>query len=311
MISEQKLTEFYNRVQKLRAVTGKTQGELAALLQISRTTLHHYCRGENPPKPATWFRLEQAERQWLANGMTPPAVGGEEAPRADRWLPEEPTLFADERPRTEVELTRHLRWLQGAQARQQEVALAAQRHLHEIDGWVHETEAELARVRSDPGGPAEAAPEAGVHRPAARREKRPQLRDIETVSLPIFGALPAGWPQTREGVLAQRPARTVTVMRGRFPEGAFGLEVRGDSMNAAQPVPIFDRDVVVLLSPEQRPPQHDDIVAALIDGDTCLKRLKTRRKKGAFLRSESTNPAHGEIYPAHDLLIQGVCVGKV
>ena len=83
-------------------------------------------------------------------------------------------------------------------------------------------------------------------------------------------------------------------------------------MNAARPTPVFDGDVVVLLSPEQREPQAEDIVAALIDGETCLKRLKTRKRPaGAFLKSESTNPAHGEIHPAHELVIQGVFVGKL
>ena len=139
---------------------------------------------------------------------------------------------------------------------------------------------------------------------------RPFIRAARPTPMSLAGALPAGWPQTREGVLAQRPARQVAVRRGRFPEGAFGLEVRGDSMNAAQPEPIFDRDIVVLVSPEQRSPQPEDIVAALIDGETCLKRLKTR-KRSAFLKSESTNPAHGEIHPTHDLVIQGVFVGKL
>ena len=136
------------------------------------------------------------------------------------------------------------------------------------------------------------------------------LRDIDTVSLPIFGHLPAGWPQTREGVASQRPARAVPVKRGRFPEGAFGLEVRGESMNAATPRPIFDGDIVVLLPPEQREPRHGDIVAALVDGETCLKRL-VNKTRPAHLRSESSNPVYKEIYPAHDLVIQGVVVGKL
>ena len=312
MKSEQKLTDFNKRVQNLRAVTGQSQSELAAVLEVSRTTLHYYCTGKTEPKPSAWFRLEQAERKLPA---APPSL-----PLGDHPLPEDPVLFADERPRTEIELTHHLRWLQGARLRQQEAALAAQRHLHEIDGWIYETERELNRVRDLAAvGAAPATTSNLAFSPAnllkkraapARKEKRAQLRDIDTVSLPIFGALPAGWPQTREGVLAQRPARMVLVRRGRFPEGAFGLEVRGDSMNAAQPDPIFDRDTVILVSPEQRPPQPEDIVAALIDGETCLKRLKTR-KRSAFLKSESTNPAHGEIHPTHDLVIQGVFIGKL
>ena len=316
MKSEQNLTDFNKRVQNLRAVTGQSQAEIAAVLEVSRTTLHYYCTGKTEPKPSAWFRLEQAERKLPA--ALPPAPP-EALPLSDRPLPEDPVLFADERPRTEIELTHHLRWLQGARLRQQEAALAAQRHLHEIDGWIYETERELCRVRDVAAGAAPAATSNLAFSAAnprerraapGRKEKRAQLRDIDTVSLLIFGALPAGWPQTREGVLAQRPARTVPVRRGRFPEGAFGLEVRGDSMNAAQPEPIFDRDIVVLVSPEQRPPQPEDIVAALIDGETCLKRLKTR-KRSAFLKSESTNPAHGEIHPTHDLVIQGVFVGKL
>ena len=309
METEHNLTDFNNRVQRLQAVTGKSQTEIAELLEVSRTTLHYYCTGQNVPKAAALYRLELAERQVKALTTEAPRLTG------DHPLPaEEPELFADERPRTEVELTRHLHWLQGARLRQQEAALAAQRHLHELDGWIYETEAELNRVREWTVGKmmtADKTIKVG-RRAAVSKEKRALLRDIDTVSLPIFGALPAGWPQTREGVRKRRPLKTMRVKRGRFPEGAFGLEVRGDSMNAARRTPIFDGDVVVLLSPEQREPQPEDIVAALIDGETCLKRLKTRKRAGgAFLKSESTNPAHGEIHPAHELVIQGVFVGKL
>ena len=68
--------------------------------------------------------------------------------------------------------------------------------------------------------------------------------------------------------------------------------------------------IVVLLPPEQREPRHGDIVAALVDGETCLKRL-VNKTGPAHLRSESHNPAFREIYPAHDLVIQGVVVGKL
>ena len=313
----------------MRAITGKSQAAVADLLEVSRTTLHYYCTGQSEPKASALYRLKKAEDE--ARGLVDvplPPDASDAAALNDRPLPEEPTLFTDERPRTEIELARHLRWLQGARLRQQEVALAAQRHLHEIEGWVHETEAELARVREAAfrAASAEAGLRVGEERSAAgrfarpgpggtarpaRKEKRAYLRDIDTVSLPIFGALPAGWPQTREGVATQRPVRKVTVAKGRFPEGAFGLDVRGESMNAARPVPVLDGDTVVLLSPEQREPKHDDIVAALIDGDTCLKRLKVRRNKTAFLQSESTDPQHGKIYPLHDLVVQGVVVGKL
>ncbi len=292
-------------------MTGNSQAEIAAALAVSRTTLHYYCTGQNSPKASALYRLDQAERQARAlTTVAPAAWRASDGPLPGRE--EEPALFADERPRSEVELARHLHWLQGARLRQQEVALAAQQHLHQLDGWVHETEAELTKVRSQKAEVESPEVADRGRRGAMAKEKRTLLRDIDTVSLPIFGALPAGWPQTREGVMQRRPIKTLRVPRGRFPEGVFGLEVRGDSMNAARPTPVFEGDVVVLLSPEQREPQAEDIVAALIDGETCLKRLKVRRRPaGAFLKSESTNPAHGEIHPAHELVIQGVFVGKL
>ena len=314
METEQNLTEFNKRVERLRAVTGKTWAEIAAVLEVSRTMLHYYRHGQHPPDAPVLYRLAEAER------------------RADRP--------ADDREaaRPAPGGGQHLRWLHGLLRQQQEVIAAAQRHGREIEGWIAEAERELARP---PAAPA-AAP--ARHAASRRKEKRaflrrPEagqtiLRDIATVSLPIFGQLPAGWPQTRDGVAAQRPARTLAVARGRFPDGAFGLDVRGDSMNAARPQPILDGDTVVLLPPEQRPPRVGDIVAALLDGETCLKRLvgggrkaEGRRQKaegrrqraegggrkveGHHLRSESTNPVHGELYPAHDLVIQGVVVGKL
>ena len=208
-------------------------------------------------------------------------------------------------------MDRQLRWLSGLLAQQRETAEAAGRHLREIEGWVAEAEArqEAAAGQTHPA-------------PVRRKEKRTRrgqpaattadglMRDIDTVSLPIFGNLPAGWPQTREGVATRQPERSVPVQRGRFPEGAFGLEVRGESMNAAVPRPILDGDIVVLLPPEQREPRHGDIVAALVDGETTLKR-RVRKTRRAHLQSESHNPAYREIYPAHDLVIQGVLVGKL
>ena len=303
-------------MERLRAVTGKTWAEIAAVLEVSRTMLHYYRNGQHPPDAPVLYRLAEAER------------------RADRPADDVP---ADPPPRVpRGGGGQHLHWLHDLLRQQQEVIAAAQRHGREIEGWIAEAERELARPPATPGPAA--------RHPARRKEKRAFrrrpaagqtiLRDIATVSLPIFGQLPAGWPQTRDGVAAQRPARTAAVPRGRFPGGAFGLDVRGDSMNAARPQPILDGDTVVLLPPEQRPPRVGDIVAALLDGETCLKRLVDGRRKaeggrrraeggrrkaegggrkaeGHHLRSESTNPVHGELYPAHDLVIQGVVVGKL
>lgn len=149
---------------------------------------------------------------------------------------------------------------------------------------------------------------ASNQRKTAPKAQHGRLHDDDTVSLHIYGNIPAGFPQDNDGAVI--PIRTVQVQRGQFPEGVFGLVVRGDSMNLARPGPILDGETVVLVSPEQREPRSGDIVAALIDGETTLKRL-VNGDRPAHLVSESSNSAFGKIYPRRDLLIQGVYVGKL
>ncbi len=295
MKTEQNLTNFNSRIEHLHAVTGWNYGTVAAALEVSRTMLHYYRKGIHPPDAGILLRLTRAEEQ---AGIKPPLS-------RDYPLPVDASADHGERDR-------QLQWLRGLLDQQRETVDAAQRHLRQIEDWIAEAETHRVPVANH-------GAEVPRPTPVRRKEKRARLRvsaavdllrDIDTVSLPIFGHLPAGWPQTREGVAAQRPVRAVPVKKGRFPEGAFGLEVRGESMNAATPRPILDGDIVVLLPPEQREPRHGDIVAALVDGETCLKRL-VHKGRPAHLRSESSNPIYKEIYPAHDLVIQGVLVGKL
>jgi repressor LexA len=83
----------------------------------------------------------------------------------------------------------------------------------------------------------------------------------------------------------------------RPKEGCFALKVRGESMKDAG---ILDGDVVVV---EPTPsPRAGQIVVALIDGESTLKRL-VRLKGKWFLKAE--NPAYPELYPRSDLVIQG------
>ena len=65
---------------------------------------------------------------------------------------------------------------------------------------------------------------------------------------------------------------------------------------------ILPRDTVVL---EVREPRPGDIVAALIDGETTLKRYLTRDGQ-PFLKAE--NPDYPDLIPAQELVIQGVQV---
>ena len=124
-------------------------------------------------------------------------------------------------------------------------------------------------------------------------------RDRAMVEIPIYGTIPAGLPaderQQADGCIS------VDVETLRLPKGArvFALKVRGESMTGAG---ILSGDVVVL---EFREPRNGEVVAALIDGETTLKRYVVQRGK-PFLKAE--NPRFPNLIPAHELVIQGVQV---
>ena len=79
---------------------------------------------------------------------------------------------------------------------------------------------------------------------------------------------------------------------------SFALKVRGESMIDAG---IFDGDIVVI---EPRPARDGDVVAALIDGETTLKRFIQNSGSTPYLKAE--NPNYPELHPIGDLVIQGV-----
>ncbi len=122
------------------------------------------------------------------------------------------------------------------------------------------------------------------------------------IDIPIYGSIAAGFAElieeSRNGVLSM-DTRTVGL---RSSAQAFALKVRGDSMIGAQ---INDGDLVVL---EQRGPRNNDIVAALIDGETTLKRFVVNRGH-AFLKAE--NPNYPDLIPLTELVVQGVMVALV
>lgn len=117
------------------------------------------------------------------------------------------------------------------------------------------------------------------------------------LEVPVFGTIPAGMPadqqQESDGCI------TVDMDTLRLPKGArvFALKVRGDSMINAG---ILSGDTVIL---EFKEPRNGDVVAALIDGDTTLKRYLTQRGR-PFLKAE--NPKYPDLIPAQELVIQGV-----
>ena len=118
--------------------------------------------------------------------------------------------------------------------------------------------------------------------------------------IPLYGSIPAGLPTAAE----QEPDSYISVdttslgVRANTP--LFALRVRGDSMIGAS---ILEGDTVFLTPREPRP---RDIVAALIDGESTLKRFLLHRGH-AFLRAE--NPRYPDLLPVAELVIQGVMVG--
>jgi repressor LexA len=132
---------------------------------------------------------------------------------------------------------------------------------------------------------------------AARSVKATGMVQVNLLRIPLLGMIPAGYPSDQE----QQSDRCLSIDEDtlQLPKNArtFALEVRGDSMIDAH---IMDGDVVIM---ELRDPTHRDIVAALIDGETTLKRFLVQKGK-PFLRAE--NSKYPDLIPAHELVIQGV-----
>lgn len=117
--------------------------------------------------------------------------------------------------------------------------------------------------------------------------------------IPVYGAIPAGSPQHREAATPEA-CTTVdeSVLGFRPKEGCFALKVRGDSMRDAG---ILNGDMVVIQPTPS--PREGQIVAALIDGESTLKRLVRVRDRW-YLKAE--NPAYPALHPREALVIQGV-----
>lgn len=124
-------------------------------------------------------------------------------------------------------------------------------------------------------------------------------RGLKRRKIPFLGGIIAGKPEEEESRMES--CLTVDPDTLRLPQNArtFALKVRGDSMKGAG---ILEGDVVIM---EFREARHGDIVAALIDGETTLKRF-IRHKGVAYLRA--ANVKYPDLIPACELVIQGVQV---
>jgi repressor LexA len=122
-------------------------------------------------------------------------------------------------------------------------------------------------------------------------------------NVPIYGSIPAGFADARQEEAEGCVSVDLGTVGVKSPEKLFALRVRGDSMIGKH---ITDGDVAILDS--SRSPKPNDVVAALIDGESTLKTYAMERGK-AVLRAE--NPRYPTLVPAHDLKVQGVMVALV
>ena len=137
------------------------------------------------------------------------------------------------------------------------------------------------------------------HARKARALVTPAMK-VRITDIPIYGQIPAGMSalteQTIEGHVSL-DLRSANVSKNR---GMFALRVRGDSMIGAH---ILDGDIV--LFEDSKDVHNGDIVAALIDGETTLKRYLVEHGR-PYLKAE--NPRYPNLIPARELKIQGVMV---
>jgi repressor LexA len=126
----------------------------------------------------------------------------------------------------------------------------------------------------------------------------------EVVDLPIYGTIAAGFPDGVETGDAVGRLQVDLSTAGRSKNrNSFALRVRGESMIDAG---INDGDTVVV---EPRTPRDGDIVVALIDGQSTLKRFVQSDGGVPFLKSE--NRAFPTMHPVSELVIQGVATALV
>lgn len=124
----------------------------------------------------------------------------------------------------------------------------------------------------------------------------------EIIDVPVYGSIAAGMAEEAgahaDGSIALDSAALGISRKAK----TFALKVRGDSMINAH---ICHGDTVIL---EIKEPRKNDIVAALIDGETTLKRYVLEKGK-PFLRAE--NPRFPDLLPARELLVQGVMIALI
>ncbi|MBA2270798.1 MAG: transcriptional repressor LexA [Verrucomicrobiota bacterium] len=140
------------------------------------------------------------------------------------------------------------------------------------------------------------------HARKARALVTPQQK-VRITDIPIYGHIPAGMAALTEQIADGHVSLDSANVNASGNGQTFALRVRGDSMIDAH---ILDGDIVIL--EDRKDAQSGDIVAALIDGETTLKRYVVERSR-PYLKAE--NPLFPDLLPARELVIQGVMVSLV
>src|SRR5947209_2557934 len=129
------------------------------------------------------------------------------------------------------------------------------------------------------------------------------IQKVRIADIPIYGQIPAGMASLTDEQIEGHVSLDAESLNASKNNRTFALRVRGDSMIDAH---ILDGDIVIL--EDRKDVQNGDIVAALIDGETTLKRYVIEHGR-AYLKAE--NAAYPNLVPARELRIQGVMVSLV
>lgn len=129
------------------------------------------------------------------------------------------------------------------------------------------------------------------------------VQKVRITDVPIYGEIPAGMATLTEQNIEGHVSLDTRSVNASKNGRTFALRVRGDSMIDAH---ILDGDIVIL--EDRKDVQNGDIVAALIDGETTLKRYVMEHGR-PYLKAE--NPLFPDLVPARELRIQGVMVSLV
>jgi repressor LexA len=129
------------------------------------------------------------------------------------------------------------------------------------------------------------------------------LQKVRIADIPIYGQIPAGMATDTEENIEGHVSLDADSVNASKKGKTFALRVRGDSMVGAH---ILDGDIVIL--EDRKDVQSGDIVAALIDGETTLKRYLVEHGR-PYLKAE--NPDYPDLIPARELRIQGVMISLV